>query len=41
MYPRKASLAGTHLLVNNYTDGRSEAHKIVNNIAIFVNAEHG
>jgi hypothetical protein len=41
MYPRKASLTGTHLLVNNYADGRSEAHEIVNNIAIFVDAEHG
>jgi hypothetical protein len=41
MYPRKASLTGTHIIRNTYDNGLIEQAEIVNNIAIFVDAEHG
>ena len=40
MYPRHLSLTGTHLISNNYNDGRSESHTISNNFSIFVDADH-
>jgi hypothetical protein len=41
MYPRKASLTGAHIFRNTYDNGHIEEAEIVNNIAIFVDSEHG
>jgi len=41
MFPRKATLTGMHILRNTYDNGTVKQIEISNNIAIFVDAEHG